>query len=96
MSDITVVVKATKAEAEEFAAKFRKRFPYIYGDIIVPKPKRGGTFLYCTQLVERHVPKRDSLGRKTRYTATETGECGKKFRILKRYRRHYRRFHAEP
>lgn len=84
----------TANEALEAARKFRLRFPYLYGDAVIPEPKRGGTFLYCRVFVEREVPKFDKRGRRTRYTATKTVACGKKFRILKRYRRHWRRKHG--
>lgn len=96
MTAVKPLPVADLIDARELVKLFREEFPDVYRWALVPDPKQGGTFLYCTQIVERNVPKVDKLGRKTRYTATETGECGKKFRILKRYRRHYRRFHAEP
>lgn len=96
MSDTMSIYQVTPEEAEEAARQFRKRYPYLYGDAVIPEPKRGGTFLYCRVFVEREMPKFDRLGRKTRYTERKQVACGSRFRILKRYRRHWRKFHAAP
>jgi hypothetical protein len=88
------IVRFDQRDALEYVKLFQEQFPEIYRMMFVPEPKRGGTFFYCSQLVERDVPKLDKNGRKTRYTTSEEVACAKKFRILKRYRRHWRRSHA--
>lgn len=88
MSEDYTVVSVAANEA------FRRRFPFLYGTKMIPEPKRGGTFLYCRVFVEREVTKLDRLGRKTRYTERKQVACNRRFRILKRYRRHWRKFHA--
>lgn len=61
----------------------------------LPPPKRGGTYFYCTNLVSREVTKLDSRGRKTRYTETVEAVCDHRTRTEKKYRRHWRRTHAD-
>lgn len=67
----------------------------VKSDLYIPLPKRGGTFLYCTHPVDQEVPKLDKNGRKTRYTETKTLPCNSRFRRLKKYRKHFRKSHAD-
>lgn len=67
----------------------------ISHNVSYPVPKRGGTFLYCTHPVDQEVPKLDKNGRKTRYTETKMLPCNSRFRRLKKYRKHFRKSHAD-
>jgi hypothetical protein len=68
--------------------RFRDRLRYV-----TRAPKRGGTYYYCTQPVEREVPKLNKLGRRTGRTKTVKQPCDLRYRRLKTYRRHWRRSH---
>src|SRR5215470_17624805 len=73
----------TVQEATERLNAFRMKYPVfasftdteLLGYSLVPLPKRGGTYLYCPELVEVEVAKLDKNGRKTRYKVTETQSC---------------------
>lgn len=76
---------------EIFGYSLLERFTFKQ---FVPKPKRGGTFFYCTTAVPTKIPKYDKNGRKTRYTETVNQPCNHRVRQEKTYRRHWRRVHA--
>lgn len=53
------------------------------GAAAMPEPVRGGTWIYC-----RHEWDVNRSGRTIWFT------CPSRFRRLKKYRRHWRKFHA--
>lgn len=92
--DIEQVVDITPEEAERFVTSFQSIYPDLLSLLFPPpRPKKGGTYFYCTTLVRRTVPKKDKLGRNTRYTHEVEVTCDRRFRRIKTYRRHWSRNH---
>lgn len=57
--------------------------------VITPPPRRGGTFLICPWIVSEDFPGG------VRVTWCAQGRRGTRFRTMKAYRRHWRRYHAD-
>lgn len=84
-------------QVEQSVRNFNRTYGYFATSlrgIRVPQPKRGGTFVYCAQLIPFEIPRLDKLGRRTRYKDHVDRPCNRRFRKAKTYRRHWRRVHA--
>ena len=82
----------THDELNEYVREFGRKFPYLF--LVVPEAKRGGTYHYCIELVEVQISKLDKIGRRTGRTEAAQVPCNNRFRLAKRYRRHWRKKHS--